>query len=69
MRNEWKRRWYPADPSFLLHVIAADETRAYHYDLLSKQDTIDWKSNGSPGYKRIRRAKSVGSHDYHIFRL
>ena len=46
---------YPND--FLSRLVTMDETWLYHYDLKTKQQSMEWQHSGSPCPKKIPSAK------------
>jgi len=47
------------DPSFMLRVITGDESWVYGYDPETKQQSLQWKSPGSPRPKKARKSRST----------
>ena len=47
------------DPSFMWRVITGDESWVYGYDPESKQQSLQWKSPGSPRPKKVRQSRSA----------
>ena len=45
---------------FLLRLVTMDETWLYHYDLETKQQSLEWLHSGSPRPKKFRVQKSTG---------
>jgi len=45
---------------FLSQLVTMDEIWLYHYDLETKQQSMEWQHNGSPCYKKFRVKKSTG---------
>ena len=45
---------------FLSRLVTMDETWLYHYDLETKQQSVDWWHSGSPRPKKFRVQKSTG---------
>jgi len=43
-----------------MHFTALDETRLYHYDPETKQQSMEWRLSGSPCPKQFRVQKSAG---------
>jgi len=49
------------DPNdFLLRLVTMDEIWLYHYDLETKQQSIEWRHSSSPLPKKFRVQKSAG---------
>jgi hypothetical protein len=49
------------DPNdFLLRLVTMDKTWLYHYDLETKQQSIEWRHSSSPLPKKFRVQKSAG---------
>jgi len=49
------------DPNdFLSRLVTMDETWLYHYDLETKQQSMEWRHSGSPCPKKFRVQKSAG---------
>jgi len=49
------------DPNdFLLRLVTMDKTWLYHYDLQTKQESMEWWHSGSPCRKKFRVQKSAG---------
>ena len=49
------------DPNdFLSRLVSMDETRLYHYDPETKQQSVEWRHSGSPCPKKFRVQKSAG---------
>jgi hypothetical protein len=40
--------------------MTVDETFLYHYDLETKQQSMDWELSGSPCCKKLQVQKSAG---------
>ena len=59
LSNFWKFfvRRNPND--FLSRLVTMDETWLYHYDLETKQQSVEWRNNGSPNSKKFRVQKSA----------
>jgi len=38
---------------FLSRLVIMDETRLYHYDPETKQQSMEWRHSGSPGPKKF----------------
>jgi len=56
------------DPNdFLSQLVTMDETWLYHYDLETKQQSMEWRHSGSPRPKKIRVQKSAGKDLASIF--
>jgi len=52
---------FRCDPNdFLLQLVTMDETWLYHYDLETKQQSMEWWHKGSPHPKKSRVQKSTG---------
>ena len=47
------------DPSFMSRVITGDESWVYGYDPETKQQSLQWKSPGSPRPKKARQSRSA----------
>jgi len=47
------------DPSFMSRVITGDESWVYGYDTETKQQSLQWKSPGSPRPKKARQSRSA----------
>jgi len=45
---------------FLLRLVIMDKTWLYHYDLETKQKSMEWQQSGSPRPKKFRVQKSTG---------
>jgi len=58
-------RRYPDD--FLSRLVTMDETRLYHYDPETKQQSVEWRHSGSPRPKKLRVQKSAGQAVASIF--
>jgi histone-lysine N-methyltransferase SETMAR len=53
--------FFRRDPNdFLSHLVTMDETWLYHYDSETKQQSRDWRHNGSPHPKKFRVQKFAG---------
>ena len=53
--------FFRGDPNdFLSRLVTMDETWLYHYDLETKQQSMEWRHSGSPRSKKIRVQKSAG---------
>ena len=73
-RNAWKRIktqqcqsseqiwiFFRRDPNdFLSRLVTMDETRLYHYDPETRQQSMEWRHSGSPSHKIFRVQKSAG---------
>ena len=56
------------DPNdFLSRLVTMDETWFYHYDLETKQQSMEWRHSGSPRPKTFRVQKSAGKFLVSIF--
>ena len=60
LSNFWKFfvRRNPND--FLSRLVTMDETWLYHYDLETKQQSVEWRHNGSPHPTKFWVQKSTG---------
>jgi len=47
------------DPSFMSRVITGDESWVYGYDPETKQQSLQWKSPGSPRPKKARQCRTA----------
>ena len=47
------------DPSFMSMVITGDESWVYGYDPETKQQSLQWKSSGSPRPKKARQCHTT----------
>ena len=52
---------------FLSRLVTMDETCLYHYDLETKQQSMEWQHCGSPPPKKFRVQKSAGKFLVSIF--
>jgi len=53
--------FFRSDPNnFLSRLVTMDETWLYHYDLDSKQQSMEWRHSGSPRPKKFRVQNSTG---------
>jgi len=60
--------FFRRDPNdFLSRLVTMDETWLYHYDLETKQQTMEWRHSGSPRPKKFRVQKSAGKFLASIF--
>jgi len=47
------------DPSFMLRAITGDKSSVYRYDHETKQQSLHWKSPGSPRPEKARQSRSA----------
>ena len=53
--------FFRCDPNdFLSRLVTMDEAWLYHYDLETKQQSLEWRHIGSPRPKKFRVQKSAG---------
>jgi len=53
--------FFQRDPNdFLSRLVTMDETWLYHYDLETKQQSMEWLHSSSPHPKKFRVQKSAG---------
>ena len=51
-------QFFRRDPNdFLLRLVTMDETWLYHYDLETKQQSMEWRHSGSPRPQKIPSVK------------
>jgi len=61
LSSEQVLEFFQHDPNdFLLQLVTMDETWLYHYDLETKQQSMEWWHSGSPRPKNFRVQKSTG---------
>jgi len=66
--SEQDLEFFRRDPNdFLLQLLTMDETWLYHYDLETKQQSMEWWHSSSPRPKKFRVQKSVGKFFASIF--
>jgi len=59
--SEQLLEFFRRDPNdFLSRLVIMDETWLYHYDLETKQHSMEWQHSGSPCPKKFRVQKSAG---------
>ena len=46
------------DPTFIQRIITGDETWVYHFDMLTKQQSSEWRYPNEPRPKRIQQTQS-----------
>ena len=54
------------DPNFLKTIVAADETRCFQYEPLTKRQSTVWKSPEDSTPKKVRLQKSSQNHAHHF---
>ena len=60
--SEQSLDFFRRDPNDLLaRLLTMDETWLYHYDPETKQQSLEWRHNGSPHPKKFRVLKFVGN--------
>jgi len=60
--SEQLLEFFRRDPNdFLSRLVTMDETRLYHYDPETKQQSVEWRHSGSPHPKNLRVQKSAGN--------
>jgi len=53
--------FFRRDPNdFLSRLVTMDETWLYHYDPVTKQQSVEWRHSASPRLKKFRVQKSAG---------
>jgi hypothetical protein len=71
LNTDQKRQWcqsseqplefFRRNPNhFLSRMVTMDENWLYHYDLKTKQQSMEWRHSGSPGPQKVREQKSAG---------
>jgi len=66
--SEQLLEFFRSDPNdFLSRLVTMDETWLYHYDPETKQQSMQWRHNGSPLPKKFRLQKSAGKFLASIF--
>jgi len=59
--SEQLLEFFRHDPNdFLSQLVTIDETWLYHYDLETKQQSMEWRHSGSSHTKKLRLQKSAG---------
>jgi len=59
--SEQLLKFFQRDPNdFLSRLVTMDETWLYHYDLETKQQSMEWRHSGSPCPKKFQVQKSAG---------
>ena len=59
--SEQLLEFFQCDPNdFLSRLVTMDETRLYHYDPGTKQQSMEWRHSGSPRPKKFQVQKSSG---------
>ena len=66
--SEQLLEFFQRDPNdFLWRLVTMDETWLYHYDLETKQQSMEWRHNGSPCPRKFLVQKSAGKFLASIF--
>ena len=68
--SEQLLKFFRCDPNdFLSRLVTMDETRLYHYDPETKQQSMEWRHSGSPPppKKKIQVQKSAGKFSPRFF--